>query len=63
MIRDDDLAFFKPKARRYGTVIFTGLWAAAEWFFWGAAPFWSILATGLFGYTYWRLIHTYPKEL
>lgn len=55
-----DEPFYRPLWRRVAIIAVTGVWAAFELFYSGE-PLWMLLAVGIFLYSLWTFLITYPK--
>lgn len=56
-----DEPFYKPLWRRVAIVAVTGIWALLEFFYKGEM-LWIALSLGLFAYSLWTFIITYPRN-
>ena len=57
-VRDEP--FYRPLWRRIAIIAVTGGWAVVEYFYSGD-PLWTSLSVGIFAYSLWTFLITYPK--
>ena len=55
-----DEPFYRPLWRRIAIVAVTGVWAVVE-FLYSGDPLWTALSIGIFAYSLWTFLITYPK--
>lgn len=55
-----DEPFYRPLWRRIAIVVVTGVWALSEYVY-AHDPLWIALSVGIFGYSVWTFIITYPR--